>query len=116
MTLKELYERFSQAEKWQRLAAVCRRRVQDIILRTYGDTDADTLTRERLRKWLDESGRAQEDTVPVGSVIDHMMQWAGKWGVEVVKLKPKKDAKADTKLRLHRGRDASRAETDGQPA
>ena len=115
MTLKELYERFSQAEKWQRLAAVCRRRVQDIILRTYGDTDADTLTRERLRKWLDESGRAQEDTVPVGSVIDHMMQWAGKWGVEVVKLKPKKDAKADTELRLHRGRDASRAETDGQP-
>ena len=115
MTLKELYERFSQAEKWQRLAAVCRRRVQDIILRTYGDTDADTLTRERLRKWLDESGRAQDDTVPVGSVIDHMMQWAGKWGVEVVKLKPKKDAKADTELRLHRGRDASRAETDGQP-
>ena len=115
MTLNELYERFSQAEQWQRLAAVCRNRVRDIILKPYGETDADTLTRDRLSEWLTKSNRRQEDTVPVESVINHMMQWAAKWKPKEDKPKAKKDAKADTKLRLHSGRDASRAETNGQP-
>ena len=115
MTLNELYERFSQAEQWRRLAAVCRNRVRDIILKPYGETDADTLTRDRLSEWLTKSNRRQEDTVPVESVINHMMQWAAKWKPKEDKPKAKKDAKADTKLRLHSGRDASGAETNGQP-
>ena len=115
MTINELYQRFSQAKEWQRLACVMRGRVSDIILKPHGETDADTLTRDRLTEWLTESRRHETDTVPVASVINHMMTWAGKWTKEVVTLKPKKDAKADTELRLHRGRDASRAETDGQP-
>ena len=94
VTISELYDRFSQVEEWKRLACVCRGRVRDIILKAYGDTDADMLTRERLRQWLDSSGRVPEDTVPVGSVIDHMMQWAGKWRTEVVKPKPKPKPKA----------------------
>ena len=35
MTISELYERFSQAKEWQRLAAVMRGKVRDIILKAH---------------------------------------------------------------------------------
>ena len=79
MTITELYERFSEAKEWQRLAAVMRFRVRNIILKHYGETDANIVTREMLRGWLDDSKRPPEDTVPVGSVFGHMMTWAGLW-------------------------------------
>ena len=67
MTISELYERFSQAKEWQRLAAVMRGKVRDIILRPHGETDADSVTRETLKGWLSESKRPMEDTVPTES-------------------------------------------------
>ena len=79
MTISELYERFSQAKEWQRLAAVMRGKVRDIILRPHGDTDADSVTRETLKGWLSESKRPMEDTVPTESVINHMMIWSKRW-------------------------------------
>ena len=79
MTISELYERFSQAKEWQRLAAVMRGKVRDIILRPHGETDADSVTRETLKGWLSESKRPMEDTVPTESVINHMMIWSKRW-------------------------------------
>lgn len=88
----------------------------DIILKHYGDIDVDTLTRERLKMWLSESGRKDVDTVPVESVIVHMMIWAGKWKKEIVTLKQKRNAETDTKLCLHSRRIAGGTKADGQSA
>ena len=79
MTISELYEQFSQAKEWQRLAAVMRGKVRDIILRPHGETDADSVTRETLKGWLSDSKRPMEDTVPTESVINHMMIWSKRW-------------------------------------
>jgi len=54
-------------------------RVRNIILKHHGETDANIVTREMFRGWLDDSKRPPEDTVPVGSVFGHMMTWAGLW-------------------------------------
>lgn len=92
MTISELYAHFCQDNQWKSLAVASRKLVSDILLKPYGHTDADTITREQLVQWLQDSGRVPSDTIPLQSVITHMMQWAGKWQPEDADPQPKKRA------------------------
>ena len=49
MTISELYERFSRAEEWRRLAVATRSKVVGIVLKPHGHEDADTLTGVHLK-------------------------------------------------------------------
>ena len=100
MTISELYERFSRAEEWRRLALATRSKVVGIVLKPHGHEDADTLTRDMLHQWMADSHRPPSDTAPTESVITHMMVWSKRWKTTPVKPrenieKPQKTPKKD---------------------
>lgn len=103
MTINELFDRFSQAAEWRRLATVSRCKVSDIILKPHGQVDADTLTREQLKQWVADSKRPPSDTAPTESVISHMMIWSKRWTEVIFKPTPKPIPKAKSDDRTIEG-------------
>lgn len=89
MTISELYERFSSAEEWRRLALATRSKVVGIVMKPHGHEDADTLTRDMLHQWMADSHRPPSDTAPTESVITHMMVWSKRW--KTTPVKPRKN-------------------------
>ena len=94
MTIKEVFERFSQVAEWRKLVASTRCKVSEIILKPHGLVDADTLTREQLKQWIADSKRPLSDTACTESVINHMMIWSKRWD-EIEPAKPTKIIKSD---------------------
>lgn len=94
MTIKEVFDRFSQVAEWRKLVAATRCKVSEIILKPHGLVDADTLTREQLKQWIADSKRPLSDTACTESVINHMMIWSKRWN-EIEPAKPTKIIKSD---------------------
>ena len=94
MTIKEVFDRFSQVAEWRKLVAATRCKVSEIILKPHGLVDADTLTREQLKQWITDSKRPLSDTACTESVINHMMIWSKRWN-EIEPAKPTKIIKSD---------------------
>ena len=94
MTIKEVFDRFSQVAEWRKLVAATRCKVSEIILKPHGLVDADTLTREQLKQWIADSKRPLSDTACTESVINHMMIWSKRWN-EIEPAKPTKIIKRD---------------------
>ena len=94
MTIKEVFDRFSQVAEWRKLVAATRCKVSEIILKPHGLVDADTLTREQLKQWITDSKRPLSDTACTESVINHMMIWSKRWD-EIEPAKPTKIIKSN---------------------
>ena len=94
MTIKEVFDRFSQVAEWRKLVAATICKVSEIILKPHGLVDADTLTREQLKQWIADSKRPLSDTACTESVINHMMIWSKRWN-EIEPAKPTKIIKSD---------------------
>jgi len=126
-TLKQLFQTFGHAPKWGRLATQSAQPMVSVFMRKLGDTDITTLTDFDIEMQLAMSEQPEDRKVKARSCMHYLLRWAREQGKEVPQIahpfeikeqetKNEKDnAETDTELRLHRGRDASRAETDGQP-
>lgn len=126
-TLKQLFQTFGHDPKWARLATQSAQPMVSVFMRKLGDTDITTLTDFDIEMQLAMSEQPEDRKVKARSCMHYLLRWAREQGKEVPQIahpseikeqetKNEKDnAETDTELRLHRGRDASRAETDGQP-
>ena len=126
-TLKQLFQTFGHDPKWGRLATQSAQPMVSVFMRKLGDTDITTLTDFDIEMQLAMSEQPEDRKVKARSCMHYLLRWAREQGKEVPQIahpfeikeqetKNEKDnAETDTELRLHRGRDASRAETDGQP-
>ena len=126
-TLKQLFQTFGHDPKWGRLATQSAQPMVSVFMRKLGDTDITTLTDFDIEMQLAMSEQPEDRKVKARSCMHYLLRWAKEQGKEVPQIahpfeikeqetKNEKDnAETDTELRLHRGRDASRAETDGQP-
>ena len=127
VTLRQLYTVFGHDPKWGRLATQSAQPMVSVFMRKLGDTDITTLTDFDIEMQLAMSEQPEDRKVKARSCMHYLLRWAREQGKEVPQIahpseikeqetKNEKDnAETDTELRLHRGRDASRAETDGQP-
>ena len=127
VTLKQLFQVFGHDPKWGRLATQSAQPMVSVFMRKLGDTDITTLTDFDIEMQLAMSEQPEDRKVKARSCMHYLLRWAREQGKEVPQIahpleikeqetKNEKDnAETDTELRLHRGRDASRAETDGQP-
>ena len=127
VTLKQLFQTFGHDPKWGRLATQSAQPMVSVFMRKLGDTDITTLTDFDIEMQLAMSEQPEDRKVKARSCMHYLLRWAREQGKEVPQIahpfeikeqetKNEKDnAETDTELRLHRGRDASRAETDGQP-
>ena len=126
-TLKQLFQTFGHDPKWGRMATQSAQPMVSVFMRKLGDTDITTLTDFDIEMQLAMSEQPEDRKVKARSCMHYLLRWAREQGKEVPQIahpseikeqetKNEKDnAETDTELRLHRGRDASRAETDGQP-
>ena len=127
VTLKQLFQVFGHDPKWGRLATQSAQPMVSVFMRKLGDTDITTLTDFDIEMQLAMSEQPEDRKVKARSCMHYLLRWAREQGKEVPQIahpseikeqetKNEKDnAETDTELRMHRGRDASRAETDGQP-
>ena len=127
VTLKQLFQTFGHDPKWGRLATQSAQPMVSVFMRKLGDTDITTLTDFDIEMQLAMSEQPEDRKVKARSCMHYLLRWAREQGKEVPQIahpseikeqetKNEKDnAETDTELCLHRGRDASRAETDGQP-
>lgn len=127
ITLKQLFQTFGHDPKWGRLATQSAQPMVSVFMRKLGDTDITTLTDFDIEMQLAMSEQPEDRKVKARSCMHYLLRWAREQGKEVPQIahpfeikeqetKNEKDnTETDTELRLHRGRDASRAETDGQP-
>ena len=125
-TLKQLFQTFGHDPKWGRLATQSAQPMVSVFMRKLGDTDITTLTDFDIEMQLAMSEQPEDRKVKARSCMHYLLRWAKEQGKEVPQIahpfeikeqetKNEKDNETDTELRLHRRRDASRAETDGQP-
>ena len=122
-TLKQLFQTFGHDPKWGRLATQSAQPMVSVFMRKLGDTDITTLTDFDIEMQLAMSEQPEDRKVKARSCMHYLLRWAREHGYEVPQIahpfeineqetKNEKDnAETDTELRLHRGRDASRAET-----
>jgi len=127
VTLKQLFQTFGHDPKWGRLATQSAQPMVSVFMRKLGDTDITTLTDFDIEMQLAMSEQPEDRKVKARSCMHYLLRWAREQGKEVPQIahpseikeqetkNEKENAETDTELRLHRGRDASRTETDGQP-